>query len=229
MKIKINDIIFDVALCPKKNNKRMYLRFKSATELLVTYPTYTTAEHVLNFLKTKADWIYQTHLTLSTHEQTLNKGYINDTVFILGKSYATQINFGKKDDAQLKGDTLVYTVKQQNDVHIRNAFNEFAKRQLSVVLQQLRISWDEIVSNDYHLPIPAITIKNLKGKWGVCIPKKNEIHMSIDLIHYPKDVINAVLWHEYVHLIVPNHSKRFYNVVLMHMPNYYQYHNELKF
>lgn len=32
--------------------------------------------------------------------------------------------------------------------------------------------------------------------------------------------VDSVLWHEYAHLIVPNHSQRFYSVILHHMPDY---------
>ena len=74
--------------------------------------------------------------------------------------------------------------------------------------------------DNYMVDYPSITIKKMRGKWGSCTPVKNKINMNYNLVTTPIECIDYVLLHEYVHLIVPNHSKRFYDVVLYHMPNY---------
>ena len=70
-------------------------------------------------------------------------------------------------------------------------------------------------------------IRNMTSKWGSCMPHTGEITMNLSLIHYPLECIDYVLLHEYVHLIVPNHSKRFYQLIEYHMPNYKKYKSML--
>ena len=60
----------------------------------------------------------------------------------------------------------------------------------------------------------------MRGKWGACYVNKELIYININLVHYPKACIDYVLLHEYLHFIEPNHSKDFYNLIKMYMPNY---------
>ncbi|MBQ1625320.1 MAG: M48 family metallopeptidase, partial [Erysipelotrichaceae bacterium] len=49
---------------------------------------------------------------------------------------------------------------------------------------------------------------------------KNSITISSYLIHYPLYCLEYIMVHEMTHFIVPNHSKRFYEVVVNNMPDY---------
>ncbi|MPN62224.1 hypothetical protein SDC9_209971 [bioreactor metagenome] len=91
---------------------------------------------------------------------------------------------------------------------------------LMKILEIQRTRWDRVIEM-YHInKLPTIKIKSLTSKWGSCLVEKAEITMNLKLIHYPLQCIDYVLWHEYVHLVVPNHSKRFYDLVEYHMPEY---------
>src|SRR5690606_18603140 len=58
-----------------------------------------------------------------------------------------------------------------------------------------------------------MTVKKLKGKYGVCRTVKKEITLSSFLARIHPEYLYYVLLHEYAHLIVANHSKSFYNVL----------------
>ena len=73
---------------------------------------------------------------------------------------------------------------------------------------------------DHFLKEPEISIRYMTSKWGVCYPQKAKIVLSTRLIHYPVECMEYVLLHEYVHFLVPNHSRTFYDTVRRHMPDY---------
>ena len=74
---------------------------------------------------------------------------------------------------------------------------------------------------DYgYMQIPELKCRIMKSKWGVCYTKKNSITISSYLIHYPLYCLEYIMVHEMTHFIVPNHSKRFYEVVVNNMPDY---------
>ena len=52
------------------------------------------------------------------------------------------------------------------------------------------------------------------------MPKKNQITLNSQLIHYQERFIDYVVIHEYAHLIQPNHSKAFYSIIEKYMPDY---------
>ena len=67
---------------------------------------------------------------------------------------------------------------------------------------------------------PLINVKKMKGKWGYCVPAKNQLFFNSKLVHYPKEVIDYVILHEYAHLKIPNHSRSFYTFIENEMPDY---------
>jgi len=57
-----------------------------------------------------------------------------------------------------------------------------------------------------------ILIKNLKSRWGSA-SKNNVITLNKQLTKTPPRIIDYVIIHELSHLKIPDHSKRFWNVV----------------
>ncbi|MFW6016452.1 MAG: M48 family metallopeptidase, partial [bacterium] len=67
---------------------------------------------------------------------------------------------------------------------------------------------------------PKISIKKMKTRWGSCNKKLNRINLNLKLIHQPLVCIEYVITHELIHLMHPNHSKKFYNMLEVVMPDY---------
>lgn len=62
-----------------------------------------------------------------------------------------------------------------------------------------------------HLgPVSIKWVTNQNSRWGSCSHQDREIRISHRLQGMPQYVIDAVVFHELVHLIVPDHSDRFY-------------------
>jgi len=68
-----------------------------------------------------------------------------------------------------------------------------------------------------------IKYRMMKSTWGVCRPTARTITFNKRLIHQPARFIEYVVLHEMCHLLVPNHSKDFYQLVAYHMPCYKQH------
>jgi len=52
-----------------------------------------------------------------------------------------------------------------------------------------------------------------KSRWGSCSPADGTIHLSLALAQFPGWVRDYVIVHELAHLIVPDHSERFWELV----------------
>lgn len=66
----------------------------------------------------------------------------------------------------------------------------------------------------------SITYKATISKWGSCNIATRQISFSIYLLLLPIWCIEHVVVHEIAHLIVPNHSKEFYEVMDKHFPRW---------
>ena len=70
------------------------------------------------------------------------------------------------------------------------------------------------------LAMPQIKYRAMKSTWGVCRPVANTITYNKLLVHQPPVFVEYVVLHELCHLIEANHSKKFYALVGLHMPDF---------
>ncbi len=56
-------------------------------------------------------------------------------------------------------------------------------------------------------------VDNQKKRWGSCSPHSGEIRISSRISRFPTWVLDYVLVHELAHLVEPNHSQRFHDLV----------------
>ena len=62
-------------------------------------------------------------------------------------------------------------------------------------------------------PSDIAWVTNQKSRWGSCSPDDGSIRLSLELANYPTWVRDYVIIHELAHLIVPDHSDRFWRLV----------------
>lgn len=72
-----------------------------------------------------------------------------------------------------------------------------------------------------------IRIRDIKYAWGTCSNNKN-ITISKKLIAYSKQAIKYVILHELCHIKYMNHSKDFWSLVQLYMPEYKEVKKEFK-
>jgi predicted metal-dependent hydrolase len=56
-------------------------------------------------------------------------------------------------------------------------------------------------------------VTNQRSRWGSCSPEERSIRLSIELAEYPAWVRDYVIVHELAHLVVADHSPRFWELV----------------
>jgi len=62
-------------------------------------------------------------------------------------------------------------------------------------------------------PTSMTWVTNQKSRWGSCSPDDGSIRLSVALAEYPPWVRDYVIVHELAHLVVPDHSQRFWDLV----------------
>ncbi|HVP01685.1 MAG TPA: SprT family zinc-dependent metalloprotease [Solirubrobacteraceae bacterium] len=65
----------------------------------------------------------------------------------------------------------------------------------------------------------SITIRDQRTRWGSCSPS-GALAFNWRLLLGPEAVLDYVVWHEACHLVVFNHSPRFWALLERHLPGY---------
>lgn len=210
--IKVGDSYFELKVT-KKNMKNIYLRIRNNT-LEVTCPKWLSNEEIIKFVESKQSWILK-----AIAKKKDSKLQVNDYIYYLGQKYHLLI-VGGKDRITVNGDTLIVYSKKTD---LEDALNVFYKEGSKILLSLIKEYEGKYLSvlNDYGYYLkPNYKFRLLKSAWGINYPKKNLISINEKLIHFDPKYLEAVLWHELLHFIVPNHSKRFHELLNYHMPEY---------
>jgi len=126
--------------------------------------------------------------------------------------------------ARLDGDIMyvcapVDTPEKELNRIIKNFEKTFAKRELKRKLDKernLREVFNELnkIYFDGKIKIKSIEyVTNQKKIYGSCNYKRKTIRISHYLAHMPEWVRNYVIIHEMGHVLEPNHSKAFWDIV----------------
>ncbi len=216
--IKYQNEIMEYEFTPKKV-KNINMRLKMDKTLLVSAHPGVPFENVESFIISKWVWIRQAQVRLEKLKQIQSEPEQCDSLRLFGKVYPIHLEKGsmrfKVNEDHVYVSYPDISNQEKIKVFIMNECVKLLKRYIEVKCQD----FDEILK-EYRIEKPEIVFRKMKGKWGSCLVNKNKITLNTNLLYYPKSCSDYVLLHEYAHLIVPNHSKRFYQVVSYYMPNY---------
>jgi predicted metal-dependent hydrolase len=98
-----------------------------------------------------------------------------------------------------------------------NAFIKFYKKMAVKIIDPLFDKW----CYETKMYPEKISYRKAKRRWGSC-SHINNISINYMLLQFPIEAIEYVVLHELCHIKEKNHSKRFWNLVSLYMPDYKQ-------
>lgn len=213
-----------------KRNRNMYLRVNEDGSLKVTCPRWINHSDIEKFIVERESWIAKNEQVIKKHESSIKTGVDGETASWLGQVYQVEVIESHKSFLFMNEEEkkMTFFLQENTPQEREKVFYKEAAKMLKAMISERRSEWDQKICASHLLPLPKITIKYMTSRWGSCTPAKSHISMSVRLIHYPQECLDYVLLHEYVHLLVPNHGKSFYNMVAKYMPSWKKYSDELK-
>lgn len=85
----------------------------------------------------------------------------------------------------------------------------------------------EELNKIYNFKYNQIRIKNQKTRWASC-SKKGNLNFNYRILFLSKDMADYIVAHELCHLKEFNHSKDFWNLVEIAVPDYIVVKNKIK-
>lgn len=222
--ITIHNIEFNVVI-NKKRIHNIYLRVDGNC-INASCPNYVSDYEVYRFIENKRDWVYKTYLynQQSSKNRVLYHG--GNNIFIFGEEYKLVFIVGRKK-FNIYDKKVYFSYKDDSDNRTKALYKELDDILLKYAEKYIDKYRNILLDYGYN-DFPKIKARIMNSKWGVCYTKNNSITISSFLIHYPHKCLEYIVLHELVHFIIPNHSKRFYEIVSNNMPNYKEINELLK-
>jgi len=201
----------------RKDVKNITLKVRPNGEAILTTPKAASDEHIKFIIEKRAKWIAQKRAFFASFK-TPQKEYVSGDDFkYLGRSYRLKVVQSKEERVKLQRGYLELFVKDKSDIkRKRNLVYEWYNEKATLYFFNILQEFNKIVKQD----IKSVKIRQMKTRWGSCNPYKSYINLNIELIKKPRACIEYVVFHELVHLLHPDHSKKFYDYLTLYMPDW---------
>lgn len=198
-----------------KRIKHTYFRIRK-DHIHVTTSKTTKKVVIMHYLNLHFDRLYH---KLMKYQDTKD----DQTISLWGQTYDICLHEGIFS-YELVDHTCHIWHKNQGIDSLKKAiyFKEMAKK-----IPKIEHDMYPTISRD-GITLRPIKIKYLKSKFGSYHRKKDEITLNAFLATTPIELLVYVLYHEYAHILVFDHSKAFYQQLGKWLPNHKRYQKTLK-
>ena len=210
--------------------KRMQLKVDHWGKVEVVVPRNVSLRHVAPFVHRHRGWLARAlaQFSLQHHDASGNDTKLPSKVLLpaLGEEWVIEHCQGEKsrytiiheatDNKRLRIET---DAGASPAVPLRTWIHDYARHRLPPWLRRL--------SEECGLPFSGVTVRAQKTRWGSCGARGN-INLNRHLLFLPPHLTRYVMIHELCHTIHLNHSKRYWSLVGLLVPDFESCEYELR-
>ncbi|MBQ2654400.1 MAG: M48 family metallopeptidase [Methanobrevibacter sp.] len=205
----------------RKNIKNMYLRILPPNgDVKVNAPLFLSDEEIINFVKSKKEWILKKQRYIHENDIKTPLKYVNgETHYLWGKEYTLQLIKNDTINHVLIDETksIIYLpIPQKTTIEKRkNLLDEFYRTEMKKAIPQVLDKCTKIVGKTPS----EVKVRKMKN-WGNCRYQDKRITLNLNLAKKDPICLEYVMIHELCHLIEFNHSKKFKILMDKYCPNW---------
>ncbi len=192
----------------------------------VRSPQSATLKYLRKSVDLKRDWIevkIEQYQSNSIPQFTYQDG---ETIYLQGTPYKFVIVKSLVNKVFLKDNTIELNLTSITEAKIKKHFDLWY-RKLSERIISNRFEKCELHAEKIGLIHEGyLSFRKMRRRWGSC-SSDGDIVFNYDLVKAPTKSIDYVILHELCHLQEFNHSKRFYSLLAILMPDWKAHKDEL--
>lgn len=136
----------------------------------------------------------------------------DNKIYILGRLY----DMSSQSISLIDGTLISFTSDKELETKLKKYF-------LVIITSIIRRKEEEM-----RISPNNIRVRKMKSRYGSNSKRTRTVCFNLELLHYDREVIEAIVVHELAHCLVFDHSKRFYDIVYRYCPNYKVLHKRLR-
>jgi predicted metal-dependent hydrolase len=173
----------------------------------------------------KSNWIFSKIKEAESRKAVMATRELRpgNKLLFLGREFSIEVDRNDKKRSAVSFDGIRFIVYlpedisfSDEDVEIKDRIIKWYKEQAREIIGGRLLHYSRIIGVDPE----EIAVKTQKRLWGNCDYRKGKININWQIILSPMNIVDYVVVHELCHLIVPNHSKRFWSKVASFIPDF---------
>lgn len=231
--IKIKEKEIPVIIRNYRHTSSIKIYFRGNV-LNISKSKYLSKKKMLEVIKQNEEKIYEQYLKIISKENDKMKHwYTGENISYKGEDFYVQIEYVTKKRLKiiLDEENKIFIIEipeilknEDNKAIIDKYVKRFLCIKTKEYLEKRLPYWSQKMKTEYN----TCKVGDATSKYGSCIPSKKALHFSNRLIMLPKDKIDAIIVHELSHMTYANHSDKFYQLIQVYIPNYFEIDKWLK-
>ncbi|HUF47242.1 MAG TPA: SprT family zinc-dependent metalloprotease [Vicinamibacterales bacterium] len=204
--IEIAGQTFPIEICRRRGARRYIVRVTADAIVRLTVPHGAPIARGVAFATRQSAWIAREWKRQQTRTAAWNVG---DRCWFRGE----QVAVGIAGDRALVGGIDVGSLDPDAGLRasVERGLRELARVELPARCLAL--------AGTVRLTVARVSVRNQRARWGACSTRQS-ITLNWRLVQTPERVRDYIIWHELAHLLVPNHSRRFWREVARLCPSW---------
>jgi predicted metal-dependent hydrolase len=205
------------------HRKTLNISVERDRRIIVRAPKGLSPKKIAEIVQTKQQWLQEkiNHAQKYPIKSEQKEFVSGETLMYLGRHYQLLVVDEKIETIDFNEGFKISKAKQSHaNQLLKTWYIEQAKRQLT--------SKADRYAKNLGVQYNKLKISEMRYRWGSCTPNNN-LNLNWRIIKAPILVVDYVIVHELVHLIEPNHTPEFWNILSIQVPNYLKAKNWLKF
>jgi predicted metal-dependent hydrolase len=201
----------------QKNIKTRHLYVKPPHgSVTVSAPLSMSNTAIERFVRTKISWFKKQISNFDDQPRQSEREYVSgETLFVWGKQFYLQTDFGNKNSLVLSGNKAILTVRKESSAEQRAAFvREWYRQLLKAEISRLLPKWEKTTG----LKATGWQTKYMSTRWGTCNTKTGKIWLNLQLAKKTPECLEYIILHELAHLVEKTHNEQFVSLMDKHMP-----------
>lgn len=184
-------------------------------KVVVHAPLGTTDETIRKVVEAKRQWIYEKVRHAQKYQDLPHppgKELVNgESILYLGRQYRIEIVQAQDEQIRFDRHFIIPAMERSRQSAALQQWY-LARARLKIIPRV------EHHARELGVETAIIKIVDNRYRWGSCTPNNN-VTFNWRLIKAPMFVIDYVIVHELAHLLEPNHTPRFWNIVRAQITN----------
>lgn len=182
--------------------------------VVVRAPEGISEEKIQQAVEARKLWLFQK----INHEQKYpptrqRKEFVSgETIIYLGRNYRLEVTEHAVEGVQFRSR---FVISRQNQPQAAKLFRGWYIERAHERIPSRAKYFAEAMGVRFN----RLLISDLKVRWGSCTPRAN-LNFNWRIMRAPANVIDYLVVHELAHLLEPNHTSRYWNIVAVQVPHF---------
>ena len=218
-----NEIGYEVKFSKRKS---LGIKVYPTGDVEVLAPIDTSSEAIEQRVLRRAQWIVrQQNYFKELGERSPEKRFISgESHYYLGRQFLLRVEEGKPNSVRYKGRyfEVICTPTSKAKKLMKAWYKSHAKIKFAEFAEPIIARFEK-----YGVAPSSLYIQEMENRWGSCT-SKGKIILNTQLIKAPRPCIEYVITHELCHLLHPDHTKAFWDLLQKEMPDWERWKDKLE-